>query len=64
MEEDTELFNKTMQLMKKATEVCKEANKTYKFECPNCGNVAYAGKASTNNHIHLRCDGCNITIMQ
>lgn len=66
--DNEDLMYKTVKLginlMKKAKEVVKEANKTYEFECPNCGRKAYAGKASINNHIHLRCDNCNIHIMQ
>lgn len=59
-----EMVSKGIRLMKKAKEVCKETNKTYEFTCPNCGKQARAGKASINNHIHLRCDNCNISIMQ
>ena len=53
---------KGIRLIKKARAICKTANKTYEFECPHCGDRA--GKASINNHIHLRCDKCNISIMQ
>lgn len=58
------ITEKEIRLMKKARTICKTANKTYEFECPNCGEKARAGKASINNHIHLRCDKCNISIMQ
>lgn len=54
---------KWIRLIKKARAICKIANKTYEFECPNCGEKARAGKSSINNHIHLRCDKCNISIM-
>ena len=57
-------ISKAINLMREAKVVCKEANKTYEFECPNCKCKAYAGKASINGHIHLRCDKCNISIMQ
>lgn len=64
MEVECEGLNKAFKLMKKAREVCKEPNKAYEFDCPNCGGKAIVGKASTNEHIHLRCNTCNISIMQ
>ena len=62
--EGIKTLGKWFKLMKKAREVCIEPNKTYEFECPNCGGRARAGKSSINGHIHLRCDKCNISIMQ
>lgn len=63
-EEAMQIASKALKLMKKAKEVCKESDTTYEFECLVCGNNAYAGKSSVNNHIHLRCEKCNISIMQ
>lgn len=63
-EEMIQTVGKAIKLMKKAKEICKESDTTYEFECPICGNNAYAGKSSINNHIHLKCEKCNISIMQ
>lgn len=57
-------FEEEMKLIQKAREVCKKPDKTYEFECPICGGQARAGKSSINGHIHLRCDKCDISIMQ
>lgn len=59
-----ENIEEVLKLIEKAKEVCKEANKTYEFECPICGGQARAAKASINCHIHIRCDKCDTTIMQ
>lgn len=34
------------------------------FECPLCGKIAKAGKASINGHVHAACEGCGMNFMQ
>ena len=56
-------FDKICDLVEEAKKVIKKSNKTYYFTCPTCGNEAYGGKAS-NGHMHVKCDTCNIGMLQ
>lgn len=52
---------KIAKLVSKAKKVIKKNNKTYYFNCPNCGNEVYGGRAS-NGHLHVKCEHCNIAM--
>lgn len=47
-------------------EALEEAQKTesHEFICPLCGGVAQWGRSPYNNHLHARCDGCGISIIE
>ena len=34
------------------------------FTCPNCKHMAWWDRAETNGHIRIRCDGCDISVME
>ena len=61
---EEEMATKMIPFMKAAKEAIKEPDKQYTFTCPLCGGEATGGKAGTNNHIHAKCNKCNISIMQ
>lgn len=56
-------FNKIAKLVSEAKKVIKKTNKTYYFNCPNCGHEANGGRAS-NGHLHVRCEHCDIAMCQ
>lgn len=36
----------------------------HEFTCPLCGSIARWSRAAGNNHLHARCNGCGISIME
>lgn len=37
---------------------------SHEFTCPLCGSTARWVRASVNNHLHARCDGCGISVIE
>ncbi len=46
----------------KARQEAEKAGKKY-FTCPLCGGEAWWERATINNHLRCRCNGCGISIM-
>jgi len=63
-EELAKAFYNATKLLQEARKHIKRDNKTYYFTCPLCGGEAHAGRASTNGHIHTRCEDCKTALMQ
>lgn len=36
----------------------------HEFVCPICKGIAWWDRAKTNNHIRIRCDGCDLSVME
>lgn len=53
-----------LQYLKVADEVCKEKGKVYEFECPICKGKAKAIKNSYNGHLWLKCENCDMNVIQ
>ena len=34
------------------------------FICPNCKRTAWWDRAKINGHIRIRCDGCDISVIE
>lgn len=46
----------------KARQEAEAAGKKH-FTCPLCGGDAWWARATINNHLRTRCNGCRISIM-
>lgn len=41
-----------------------EAKGEHDFVCPICKCVAWWDRAKINGHIRIRCDGCDLSVME
>lgn len=41
-----------------------EAKGEHEFICPICKGIAWWDRAKVNGHICIRCDGCDILVME
>lgn len=36
----------------------------HEFICPNCKGIAWWDRAKVNGHIRIRCDSCDLSVME
>ena len=61
--EELEKLNKEVCMFLDAQDKAEQKGE-HEFTCPLCGGKAYWSRSSYNNHLHAKCNGCDMVIME